>query len=83
MERRTFSLFLRIFTLSSVFFTETLPPPVKKCRKEKGSAHCSQYTRFPESVNARFFQNLDKKFYIFSKSLPFFGVCVSPTCMLQ
>ena len=65
MERKTFSLFLRIFTLSSVFFTETLPPPG------------------PESVNARFFQNLDKKFYIFSKSLPFFGVCVSLTCMLQ
>ena len=30
MERRTFSLFLRIFTLSSVFFTETLPPPRSK-----------------------------------------------------
>ena len=30
MERKTFSLFLRIFTLSSVFFTETLPPPRPK-----------------------------------------------------
>ena len=83
MERKTFSLFLRVFTLSSVFFTETLPPPGQKMQERKSSAHYFQYTRFPESVNARFFQNLDKKFYIFAKSLPFFGVCVSLTCMLQ
>ena len=30
MERKTFSLFLRIFSLSSVFFTEMLPPPRPK-----------------------------------------------------
>ena len=66
MERKTFSLFLRIFTLSSVFFTETLPPPGPKMQERKSSAHYFQYTRFPESVNARFFQNLEKN----SISLP-------------
>ena len=35
MERKTFSLFLRIFTLSSVFFTETLPPPGQKMQERK------------------------------------------------
>ena len=34
MERQTFSLFLRVFTLSSVFFTETSPRP-KNAGKKK------------------------------------------------
>lgn len=78
-----FFVFTHFFAFLRLFHRNVTPPPAKKYRKEKGSAHYFQYTRFPESVNARFFQNLDKKFYIFATSLPFFGVCVSLTCMLQ
>ena len=77
-----FFVFTRFYAFLRLFH-RNVTPPGQKMQERKSSAHYFQYTRFPESVNARFFQNLDKKFYVFAKSLPFFGVCVSLTCMLQ
>ena len=72
-----YCLFLRVFTLSSVFFTETSPPRPKNAGKKK---FCSLFPIYQISRirQCTILSKSGQKFYVFAKSLPFFGVCVSP-----
>ena len=69
------------FTLSSVFFHETLPRPAKNAGKKKVLL-ITVNNRFPESVNDDSFKILDKKSYVFANLCRFFGVFAFPPAFI-